>query len=121
MFDNFNIIKTNALCVIEYFILANKEENEEMVNVLTLTTESFKTIQEKSKELTAETLNDVKKLEDFRVLITSAISAIKTFVVQLAQFESTIDDDIEIENKARTLMFNTLKTLMNIHTEIEAL
>lgn len=33
MLNNFNAIKTNALCVIEYFILANKEENEEMVNV----------------------------------------------------------------------------------------
>lgn len=121
MVNNFDAIKINALCVIEYFVLANKEENEEMVNVLTLTTESFKTIQEKTKELMVETLNDVKKLEDFRALIKSTISAIETFVVQLAQFASVIDNDIEIENEARTLMFNTLKALMNIHTEIETL
>lgn len=120
MFNNFDNIKINALCVIEFFVLANKEENEEMANVLRLTTESFKTLQEKTKELTVETLNDVKKLEDFRVLIKSAKSAVETFIVQLAKLASIIDD-IEIENKARTLMFSTLKVLMDIHTKIENL
>lgn len=117
----FNDIKTNALCVIEYFILANKEENEEMVNVLKLTEEAIFNIREKSRELTVETLDDVKKLEDFKALITSAKSAIETFVIQLSQVAEEIDNDIEIENFARSSMIRTFKKLIEVHTRIENL
>lgn len=117
----FNDVKTNALCVIEYFILANKEKNHEMVNVLKLTEEAIFKIREKSRELTVETLADVKKLEDFRVLITSAKSAIETFAIQLAQVAEEIDDDIEIENFARSSMIRTFKKLIDVHTSIENL
>lgn len=114
MVDNFNVIKTNASCVIEYFVLANKDSNEEMVECLDNTRQSFKGLYEKCGELGY----DNTKLAS---LIVKAEQEINRFIIEMAKLASTIDDDIEIENKARTLMFSTIKQLMDIHTEIENL
>ena len=56
-------------------------------------------------------------------LIVKAEQEINRFIIQMAQFASAIDNDNEdvIQSKARSLMVNTLKDLMNIHTEIEAI
>lgn len=114
--NNFNTIKINALCVIEYFVLANKDSNEEMAECLNNTRQSLKGLYEKCGEF---------GYEDTRLasLIVKAEQEINRFIIQMAQFASAIDSDNEdvIQSKARTLMFNTLKALMNIHTEIEVL
>ena len=113
---NFNVIKTNALCVIEYFVLANKDSNEEMAECLNNTRQSFKGLYEKCGEFGYE---DTK----LATLIVKAEQEINRFIIQMAQFASAIDSDNEddIQHKARTLMFNTLKAFLNIHTEIEVL
>lgn len=114
--NNFSNIKTNALCVIEYFVLANKDSNEEMAECLNNTRQSLKGLYEKCGEFGYED----SKLAS---LIVKAEQEINRFIIQMAQFASVIDNDNEddIQHKARTLMFNTLKALMNIHTEIEVL
>lgn len=114
--NNFNSIKINTLCVIEYFVLANKDSNEEMTECLINTRQSLKGLYEKCGELG---YGDT----ELASLIVKAEQEINRFIIQMAQFASVIDsvNEDEIEHKARTLMFNTLKALMNIHTEIEAL
>lgn len=113
---NFNVIKTNALCVIEYFVLANKDSNEEMAECLNNTRQSLKGLYEKCGEFGY----DDTKLAS---LIVKAEQEINRFIIQMAQFASAIDSDNEddIQHKATTLMFNTLKALLNIHTEIQTL
>lgn len=113
---NFNVIKTNALCVIEYFVLANKDSNDEMAECLENTRQSLKGLYEKCGEFGYE---DTKLAS----LIVKAEQEINRFIIQMAQFASAIDSDNEddIQHKARTLMFNTLKALLNIHTEIQTL
>ena len=112
--NNFNTIKVNALCVIEYFVLANKDSNEEMSECLDNTRHSLKGLYEKCGEFGYE---DTKLAK----LIVKAEQEINRFITQREQFSSVIDFDNEddIQSKARTLMFNTLKSLLNIHTEIE--
>lgn len=114
--SNFNVIKTNALCVIEYFVLANKDSNEEMAECLSNTRQSLKGLYEKCGEFG---YGDTS----LATLIVKAEQEINRFIIQMAQLASDIDDDNEdeIEHKARTLMFNTLKDLMNIHTELNTL
>lgn len=114
--NNFSNIKTNALCVIEYFVLANKDSNEEMAECLDNTRQFFKGLYEKCGEF---------GYEDTRLasLIVKAEQEINRIIIQMAQFASVIDNDNEddIQSKATTLMFNTLKDLMNMHTEIQTL
>lgn len=114
--NNFSNLKINTLCVIEYFVLANKDTNEEMAECLNNTRQSLKGLYEKCGEL---------GYEDTRLatLIVKAEQEINKFIIQMAQFASAIDSDNEddIQHKARTLMIGTLKALMNIHTEIEVL
>ena len=114
--NNFNTIKVNTLCVIEYFILANKDSNEEMAECLNNTRQSLKGLYEKCGEL---------GYEDTRLatLIVKAEQVINKFIIQMAQFASVIDNvnEDDIQSKARSLMFDTLKDLMNIHTEIQTI
>lgn len=114
--NNFNIIKINTLCVIEYFILANKDSNEEMAECLNNTRQSLKGLYEKCGEFG---YGDTR----LATLIVKAEQEINRFIIQMAQFASDIDSDNEddIQHKARTLMIGTLKALMNIHTEIETI
>lgn len=114
--NKFNCIKINALCVIEYFVLANKDSNEEMAECLNNTRQSLKGLYEKCGEFGYE---DTKLAS----LIVKAEQEINRFIIQMAQFASAIDNDNEddIQHKARTLMFNTLKDLMNMHTEIQVI
>ena len=114
--NNFSNIKTNTLCVIEYFILANKDTNEEMAECLNNTRQSLKGLYEKCGEFGYE---DTKLAS----LIVKAEQEINKFIIQMAQFASAIDSDNEdvIQSKARSLMVDTFKDLMNIHTEIQAI
>lgn len=114
--NNFSNIKINALCVIEYFVLANKDSNEEMAECLNNTRQSLKGLYEKCGEFGYE---DTKLAS----LIVKAEQEINRLIIQMAQFASVIDNDNEddIQSKATTLMFNTLKAFLNIHTEIEVL
>ena len=114
--NNFNTIKINTLCVIEYFVLANKDTNEEMAECLNNTRQSLKGLYEKCGEFGYEDT-------ELASIIVKAEQEINRFIIQMAQFASAIDSDNEdvIQSKARSLMFNTLKALMNIHTEIEVL
>lgn len=114
--NNFSVIKINTQLVIEYFVLANKDSNEEMTECLDNTRQSLKGLYEKCGEFGYEDTT-------LATLIVRAEQEINRFIIQMAQFASVIDSDNEdvIAHKARTLMFNTLKALMDIHTEIETL
>jgi hypothetical protein len=114
--NNFNSIKINALCVIEYFVLANKDTNEEMAECLNNTRQSLKGLYEKCGEF---------GYEDTRLasLIVKAEQEINRFIIQMAQFASAIDSDNEdvIQSKARSLMVDTLKAVLRMHTEFNTL
>lgn len=114
--NNFNSIKINALCVIEYFVLANKDSNEEMAECLNNTRQSLKGLYEKCGEF---------GYEDTRLasLIVKAEQEINRFIIQMAQFASAIDSDNEdvIQSKARSLMVDTLKAVLRMHTEFNTL
>ena len=114
--NNFSNIKINTLCVIEYFVLANKDSNEEMAECLNNTRQSLKGLYEKCGEFGYE---DTKLAS----IIVKAEQVINRFIIQMAQFASVIDSDNEddIQSKATSLIVDTLKALMNIHTEIEVL
>lgn len=114
--NNFNSIKINALCVIEYFVLANKDSNEEMAECLNNTRQSLKGLYEKCGEF---------GYEDTRLasLIVKAEQEINRFIIQMAQFASAIDSDNEdvIQSKARSLIVDTLKAVLRIHTELNTI
>lgn len=114
--NNFNSIKINALCVIEYFVLANKDSNEEMAECLNNTRQSLKGLYEKCGEFGYE---DTKLAS----LIVKAEQEINRFIIQMAQFASAIDSDNEdvIQSKARSLMVDTFKAVLRIHTELNTL
>ena len=114
--NNFSIIKTNALCVIEYFVLANKDSNEEMSECLENTRQSFKGLYEKCSEFGYGNT----KLSS---LIVKAEQEINGFIIQMSQLASAIDSDNEdyIQSKARSLIIDTLKAVLRIHTELNTL
>lgn len=114
--NNLNTIKVNAICVIEYFVLANKDSNEEMAECLNNTRQSLKGLYEKCGEF---------GFSDTRLasLIVKAEQEINSFIIQMAQFASAIDSDNAdvIESKARSLMVDTFKAVLRIHTELNTI